>query len=563
MDVEGLSSCPSQENNAILKEILSVIKEINGIDINGSMEKFNTVICAIKELQDHCEIVNILKELILSYQKASLPNYTLTDVIDGILDIIKVSAGNKSLYGTSWKLLLKIICEKEKEKNKESYCILDTKIKVITSYLLNELNEIGRNGNVNQPAFMFLSKVLHSLTKLHSFKIPIKEVNKELSELMLILINDEKENTDEYMITVKTIQSFQFIIDDLNELSFPLQFILLEIISINQYQYLELTLQLLSQTSKITYSFYSSLLQKIYKLLPSLMPNMSQLLHLLNCYLNGNTLTNVFCTRILYLIVCITPVQYRFRIVSKLTNNITFLLTLLLNDQSNDSILSSIYIQHLSNLPGNANLVRFLRTSRQTQLLVSNITQWKEEELLNTLTPNTLEIITKETLLNIHKSLCSNPSFLSSVIQSIIFEYLPERNQTILVSTVEKSIEGMPLINYLGKDDVIQIIQKCSSEGIEGMIRIILFFQYAQFQEASIVKEVGTPFSTPFVQFIKSKPLIVCSIHPQIVITLISNESILKDLEQAIKNARNKVLRNGNGTELWNMFISKITKMTL
>ncbi|EDR26484.1 hypothetical protein EDI_115940 [Entamoeba dispar SAW760] len=563
MDVEGLSSCPSQENNAILKEILSVIKEINGVDINGSMEKFNTVICAIKELQDHCEIVNILKELIISYQKASLPIYTLNNVIDGILDIIKISAGNKNLYGTSWKLLLKIICEKEKENNKESYCILTSKIKIITNYLLNELNEIGRNGNINQPAFMFLSKVLHSLTKLNSFKISIKEVNKELSELMLILINDKRENTDEYLITIKTIQSFQFIIDDLNELSFPLQFILLEIISINQYQYLELTLQLLSQTSKMTYSFYSSLLQKIYKLLLSLLPNISQLLHLLNCYLNGNTLTNLFCTRILYLIICITPVQYRLHIISKLTNNITFLLTLLLNDQSNDLILSSIYIQHLNNLPGNSNLLRFLRTSRQTQLLISNIIQWKDEELLNILTSNTLEIITKETLINIHQSLCSNPSFLSSAIQSIIFEYLPERNQTILISTVEKSIEGMPLINYLEKDDVIQIIQKCSSKGIEGMIRIILFFQFAQFQEASIVKEVGTSISKPFVQFIKSNPLIVHSIHPQIVITLISNESIIKDLEQAIKNSRNKILRNGNGTELWNMFINKITKMTL
>ena len=619
MDIEGLSSQSSQDNKQIIKELQLLITSLDTQP--NSTETFSvieTIINFIKNLQTHKDIFRILEELVLKYKTLQLPLNLYSRFISLLFDVVKSSVSNTKLYSVSWKCLIQSILSFNQNNtnlnntnntNLNDQNNIDTILNEIVEYIIIQLIDLFKTEQNDNAIFSFHLKLLIQFVKklngnLFYFKDKFAELLKQFLEM-------KKENSNYFESLKELLNCCDLnVLEDSNnsnemnlieQLPFPLQFYSLQIVyqqQINQFkqtnanerimyniQTIEMILKLITQSEELHQHVLDEMEQMCYLLLSESMKYLSKIISICNRYLQGNYVTKIFVSKLLYFICMILNPNERCIVINKLTNDISFLLHLLVQDNTNDLPLQNIYKMHLHEMYGNQYFVRMLKNTQMISYFHSQILSYSLEQLCNVITECTVEILPKEIISQLFDLLLNYNSFnandsngnninnqmMISTIQNEIFHVLEKRQQQQLLSILSNNImnnatygiEYLPFIFQMNQDQIKHILEHLSIEQHEGIFGLCIFFKYAECEDKTILKEVGKSIRSVFIEFLKLQQSGIVKVIPEGVVMEISNEMIAKDVEDIVRNAREEIRRNGNGVEVWNELMKKLSSLLL
>ncbi|KAL7720965.1 FPL domain-containing protein [Entamoeba marina] len=335
--------------------------------------------------------------------------------------------------------------------------------------------------------------------------------------------------------------------------------------NINEHtsQHIEVILNhLTSYDTQSNYS-YQKLFEFTIKLLPPVLPLLPSLLDLLDSYLNGNHITRLFVSRILHFIISLLPLNSRPLVLERLSNDKTFLLTLLLTDPSNDIPLSSIYIQNIQYLPGSTDLVRFLRTTHSVPKLTSSINTFQSLSLTRLLCPAVIEIIPKDNLETVSNTLRNSPSYINSFALSLIFNNLSTKTQNSIIKNVDNTIISSPFIKNVNLEGIQKILSGFKEGDNEEFLWLITFLNFAFHDDPQTIKEVSGVIRLKFVDFLKQEEFIIVPMTTKCVEQSIKGSILVKDLQQIIENVREQIKLKGDAINEWNNLMKKMNNWIL
>ncbi|ELP92673.1 hypothetical protein EIN_370150 [Entamoeba invadens IP1] len=558
MNAEGLES----DNNirAITEEINGLIDQVGtNVDEIQTMEIYRTVQKALRELVTTTDVTQLLKNLVFTYNKRHLSPQTFPIAVTEVFETVKVSLVNVNTYIGACKMLLSLLLiAPEKEAIVEL-------VKDVTKYFCEELSRLCEINEVKKPIFLFLLKIVKKLI-LH-FKSPTLITSKDflitlniVATKLILLQNCEIESKELDRTIELSIQNEQVVSDMPTSLPFPVNFKYVLFSTLKPIERLTSTLILLTQSVVMTQQIYEEMYCNTLEHLVELMKSFSKLISLLDLFLTGNRLVQLFSSRILYVVLSLVPVLQRKCIVDTLQNDISVLLALLLNDPANDEILNEVYIKYLGALPGNDNLVRFLCSRREIGFFIREVGNFDMQSIGNVVTPQTLQFLPKEALVSISDAIRAKmPSLTASRVLSVIMRSLPSYTQTAVERGVGDTIEYAPLLVCLNKECCQTIIRGFQCDGLEHCFWLAFFFKYATVGEGEEVKEVGEGLKEQFIAFLRAEATgEVVPLVSKVVVVNISSIQVIEDIEKMMLNARELVLKNGDASDVWNKFITKV-----